>query len=107
MQVTESKITAEGRVVLPAPIRRVLGVAAGDRVQFLVDEAGQVRLVTARRLREQIWANNQPSAKAGSVMQDLVRADRALDARQAERPTDRLSQPATDIADEVLALLGP
>lgn len=34
---TTSKITAKGQLTLPKPVREVLGVTAGDRVRFVVE----------------------------------------------------------------------
>ena len=39
-----STITSKGRVTLPAEIRRHLGVATGNRVIFILEDGGEVRL---------------------------------------------------------------
>ena len=41
-----SNLTRKGQVTLPAPIRRLLGVSARDKVMFVVSE-GQVRVISA------------------------------------------------------------
>jgi AbrB family looped-hinge helix DNA binding protein len=43
MVVETAKVMAKGQVTLPVDVRRLLGVAPGDRVLFVVDESG-VRL---------------------------------------------------------------
>src|ERR1017187_7890837 len=44
----ESKITSRGRVTVPAEIRRILGVHAGDRILFECDGEG-VRIRPVRK----------------------------------------------------------
>ncbi|MHB8575945.1 MAG: AbrB/MazE/SpoVT family DNA-binding domain-containing protein, partial [Dehalococcoidia bacterium] len=41
-----SSLTSKGQVTLPAPIRRLLGVSAPDKVTFVVTD-GQVRVTPA------------------------------------------------------------
>lgn len=107
MQVLEGKLNAEGRVVVPAPIRRALGLHAGDRVQFVLDDAGLVRLVTARQLRDRLWANNPSDAPAAVDVDHAVRTVRQQDDVQAERghAAGLDGDVAFDVADEVFALL--
>jgi AbrB family looped-hinge helix DNA binding protein len=57
-KVLESRLSREGRVVVPADIRQRLGLVEGDRVQFVVDDAGDVHLTTKRALAEAVWAQN-------------------------------------------------
>ena len=45
----KARLSAEGRVVLPAPIRRILGLQAGDFLEVLVQGGGV--LLTPRRKR--------------------------------------------------------
>jgi antitoxin PrlF len=37
-------MTSRGQVTIPRPIRQILKVQAGDRLDFLVDDQGQVLL---------------------------------------------------------------
>jgi AbrB family looped-hinge helix DNA binding protein len=74
--VLDTKIGPEGRVVIPVAIRRLLGVSAGDHVQFVVLD-GHVELVSARQLAHQMWANNHGGDALDST--DVVRAERAHD----------------------------
>jgi len=43
-----ARITSRGRVTLPKQIREYLHVSAGDRVDFRIDERGEVRLLPVR-----------------------------------------------------------
>lgn len=73
-----SRVSAEGRVVIPAEVRRAMALHEGDRVQFLVDDDG-VRLVTPAMLRYRLWANNH-GGDAGDSAADM-RAVRDSDAQ--------------------------
>ena len=42
-------ITSKGQVTLPAEIRRKLGLRPGDRVDFVMDSSGEVRLLPKKR----------------------------------------------------------
>ena len=101
--VLGGKVSAEGRIVIPADIRNRLGLAAGDRVQFLVDDAG-VRLVTARTLAAEVWANNIGGDAADPV--DLVREARAASDRES-RWDDEPAETPSGSGDDVLAMLFP
>lgn len=38
----EAKVTAQGQITVPAPIREILGIEPGDHVTFSVDADGRV-----------------------------------------------------------------
>jgi AbrB family looped-hinge helix DNA binding protein len=106
-----AKLSAEGRIVIPAEVRRRLGLSSGDFVWFDLHPDGiRVELVPARSLIEQVWANNQGGDAVDST--DLVRemriADQLVDAiSEAEQD----SAPADEADEEVrtaelLAALG-
>lgn len=42
-------ITSKGQITLPKEVREALGVAAGDRVEFVAEEKGTYRVVAATR----------------------------------------------------------
>ena len=42
-------LTSKGQITIPADVRRVLNVQAGDRVEFVQIEAGRFELVAATR----------------------------------------------------------
>jgi AbrB family looped-hinge helix DNA binding protein len=87
----DTKVSAEGRVVIPAAVREILGVRAGDRVRFVVED-GDVRLVTAQSLMSAVWANNH-GGDAGDSVRD-VRQARAADQQLVEAKWARLAAQA-------------
>lgn len=103
----DSRVSPEGRVVIPAPIRRALGLHPGDRVTFVLDADG-VRLLSARVLADLVWSNNPEQTASGGAADD-VRAGRAADLDAAD---SWLHAPARDGRTEeqatadVLAALG-
>jgi AbrB family looped-hinge helix DNA binding protein len=92
----EGKINAEGRVVVPAAIRRVLGVGSGDRILFVTDEAGNVRLTSANAVIQTVWANNHggDAGDSGDDVRELRDADRLL---EQEREQEIAEQDASDL----------
>jgi AbrB family looped-hinge helix DNA binding protein len=98
-----TRLSAEGRVVIPAEVRRLLGVEAGGRLLIVVD-GSDVRLVTPRLLAEQIWTNNQ-GGNGGDSAIDL-RLHREADALASADRWDRIEAAAdtdTRSEDQVLA----
>ncbi len=47
MAMVESGITSKGQTTLPKPVREALGVGAGDRVRYVIDD-GEVRILAVR-----------------------------------------------------------
>jgi len=47
--MSEAKMTSKGQITLPKEIRLKLKLRQGDRVRFVVDEDGSVRLMPAKR----------------------------------------------------------
>ena len=43
----ESGITSKGQTTLPKPVREALGVGAGDRVRYVIND-GEVRILAVR-----------------------------------------------------------
>ena len=82
----DKTLSGEGRVVVPAAVRAVLGIAPGDRVRFVV-ENGEVKLVTARSLMFAVWANNHGGDAGDSVthVRRLRQADRSRWTAKRER----------------------
>lgn len=70
----DTKVTPEGRVLVPVDVRRFLGISAGDRVRFIVDGSG-VRLVSARSLAEELWAANEDAAKGDAAKGEAAKGD--------------------------------
>lgn len=75
--VLVSRVSPEGRVVIPAEVRRQLGVGPGDLVQFVVQADGAIELATAKMLIEAVWANNRGGDRLDST--EAVRSDRLHD----------------------------
>lgn len=83
----DTKVSNEGRVVIPAVVRSALGVGPGDRVRFVVED-GEVKLVTAQSLMFAVWANNHGGDGGDSVA--AVRSARREDSLRAAAKWDRL-----------------
>ena len=83
----DTKVSNEGRVVIPAAVRSALGVGPGGRVRFIV-EGGDVKLVTAQSLMSAVWANNRVGDAGDSVAD--VRSARQEDSLRAGAKWDRL-----------------
>ncbi len=84
-----TKLGPGGRFVLPAEIRRALGLRVGDDVVFELEPDGSVRLWTRGRLieRAQELARPYRPADGHRVSDDLI-AERRLEAeREARTPT--------------------
>jgi AbrB family looped-hinge helix DNA binding protein len=47
--MSEAKLTSKGQITLPKEIRLKLGLKHGDRVRFIVEDDGRVRLLPAKR----------------------------------------------------------
>lgn len=45
--MTTATITSKGQITIPAPVRDALGLAAGDRIDFIEMEKGQFAIVAA------------------------------------------------------------
>ncbi len=83
----DSKLSPENRVVVPTVVRRVLGVASGDRVVFVIGTDGGVRLVTPRLVAMSLWANNHggDAGDAAADIRQLRTTDQADVAAKYER----------------------
>jgi AbrB family looped-hinge helix DNA binding protein len=82
----DTKVSPQGRVVIPIEIRRALEVAGGGRVRFVL-EHGEVSVVSSRTLAIGLWANNH-GGDAGDSFAD-VRAARHADHRSRSREDRR------------------
>jgi AbrB family looped-hinge helix DNA binding protein len=47
--MTTATLTSKGQITIPADVRRLLNVQAGDRVEFVQVEPGRFELVAATR----------------------------------------------------------
>ena len=84
----DTKLSNEGRVVIPAQVRSALGIGPGDHVRFVVED-GEVKLVTAKSLLFAVWANNHGGDAGDSVVD--VRQARSADAERSAAKWDRIS----------------
>jgi AbrB family looped-hinge helix DNA binding protein len=47
--MSEAKMTSKGQITVPKDVRLKLGLKPGDRIRFLVEADGRVRLLPAKR----------------------------------------------------------
>lgn len=92
-RVQSSHLTREGWTTIPAAARRALGVAAGDRLQFVV-EGDQVTFVSARQMLTKVWASNH-GGDDGDAMEDV----RALRHADAQADADALARIDAAVGD--------
>lgn len=109
--IGESKLSTEGRVSLPAPVREHLRLVAGDRVQFLTDPTGGVRVVSAQALVDQMWSYSQGLAGEDSteLLAEARRADAAGRDLDGDRYVGPVEAPTASAEDDALLgqLFGP
>lgn len=74
-------VKENGRVNLPAALRRVLNIHAGDRLIFNVQEDGQVELVTAVTAASRGRGLYAHLRTQGSLVDELI-ADRRAEAKR-------------------------
>lgn len=110
----DTRVSPEGRVVIPIEIRRVLEVAGGGRVRFVLEE-GEVRVVSSHTLAVALWANNH-GGDAGDSVGDVRAArseDQNVEAQNQRRiasdlgsPTKRDRRSDDEVAADLLAAVG-
>jgi AbrB family looped-hinge helix DNA binding protein len=76
-----------GRVVLPAPVRRALGLAAGDQLILTVEPDGAVRMVSAREVAGRLRGLLLDVAPGRSLVDELP-AERRAEARREDAERD-------------------
>jgi AbrB family looped-hinge helix DNA binding protein len=82
-----STITAKGQVTIPAEVRKHLGVGTNDRIMFIVEDSGEVKLKTPTyptiaSLRGAAGSLERPLE--WHEMREIAREDR-LEARRGEQ----------------------
>ena len=81
-QTCTTKISAGGRVVIPAEYRRALGVRPGDEVILALDD-GEVRLYTKEQARKRVQNYICSLVPPGvSLVDELIRERREEAARE-------------------------
>lgn len=85
-------VNAQGRVVVPVEVRRVLGINSGDRVEFLIEDR-VVRLMTPRMRAMALWAKNYGGDAGDSTraMREYRTADQQADAAAEQRIAARVA----------------
>ena len=109
----DTKVSPEGRVVIPIEVRRALDVARGGRVRFVLEE-GEVRVVSSHTLAVALWANNH-GGNAGDSVADVRAArnqDRDVEEQNQRRVASDLHSSARDqrnddeVAADLMAAVG-
>ena len=74
--VDNAKVMSKGQITIPKDIRDLLGLSCGDRVTFIVDGTGSVRLVNAATYAMQLLQANMSGAatEAGISSEEDVMA---------------------------------
>jgi AbrB family looped-hinge helix DNA binding protein len=78
-QEAHATLNESGRIVIPASIRRLLGVQPGDEIILLV-ENDEVRMTTARRRMERAQQLFKQYVGKGARLSDELIADRRKEA---------------------------
>lgn len=82
-----AKVIAGGKIVIPAELRRELGIKDGDSVILERDESGgfvlKTRAQVVQEVRAAFRAMRQPGVDYGSVVDELI-ADRRAEAAREE-----------------------
>lgn len=73
-----------GRVVLPARIRKKLGLHPGDRLVLIVDDSGEMRLVSLRQQVQKCMGMFKNLAPPGTLVSEELIAERRREAEREE-----------------------
>lgn len=78
-----AKVTSKGQVTIPVRIRAVLGVSAGDRIEFVEVEKGRVEIIPATRSIKELdgMFSGRRSKPLSIEEMDAVIAEAAADSR--------------------------
>ena len=79
------KVDERGRMVLPAELRKEMGVEPNDRLVAIVDDDGSLRVISAReavRRARGLLRRMAPSPSEGSLVDDLIAERRREAARE-------------------------
>ena len=79
--MTTATLTSKGQITIPAEVRRVLNVQAGDRVEFIQVEPGRFEVVAATRsVRELKGLFGRPSRSVSVEEMNRTIAERGAQA---------------------------
>jgi AbrB family looped-hinge helix DNA binding protein len=76
-----TKVGDGGRIVIPAEIRRLIGVKEGDQIMLLVED-GELHLITVRQGIKRAQALAEPYIRPGVSMVDELIAERRAEAER-------------------------
>lgn len=76
------KVGARGRLVLPAEVRRLLSLKAGDRILLTIGEDGMVSLRSRAAALKSLRGMYSHLNPGGSMADELIRERRAEAARE-------------------------
>jgi len=79
VQEARTRLNENGRIVIPASVRRALGLKAGDEIVLLV-ENDEVRMTTARKRVERARQLYKKYVGKGIRLSDELIADRRKEA---------------------------
>jgi AbrB family looped-hinge helix DNA binding protein len=71
--MSEAKMTSKGQITVPKDVRDKLGLKPGDRVRFILEADGRVRLLPAKRDISQL-VGFLPKPKRALTIEDMDQA---------------------------------
>ena len=84
MQHFTAKVERSGRVLIPAPVRRRLGLQPGDELLVSVDDQG-VRFATRSQVLDRIQRRLRKHIPDGRLLSEELLAERREEARRERR----------------------
>ena len=79
-----TRMSENGRIVIPAPIREAMGLRAGDTLEVSLEEDG-LRLRTQRQMIARAQAMVRKMFGPGRSLSDELIAERRLEAKREEQ----------------------
>ncbi|KAF0994625.1 AbrB/MazE/SpoVT family DNA-binding domain-containing protein [Geobacillus thermoleovorans] len=83
-----SKLSSRGQVVIPAEIRKTLGLAEGDDLTFIVNEDGEIKVEVTKKYRLSeligILKTNQPFRPVEEIRDEVYRTMGAKELKDGE-----------------------
>jgi AbrB family looped-hinge helix DNA binding protein len=74
-QQTRTRISEKGRLVIPAALRKALGIKVGDEVSLRIED-NELRISTLKNRIERAQRRLQRFAKPGRLMSEELSAER-------------------------------
>lgn len=87
----KATLTSKGQLTLPKDVRSRLGVAAGDQVDFTIENDGSIRVAAAKRSAAPLFGMLQPTSPGGISVEDMDREIAARTAADDQRIRDQKS----------------